>query len=404
MNLRTRTIISLLSICSAAAVAAVSLLRLTAPAFAAWYGELSPAILDHIVDGFTASLIGLTVGIAGVVVSLLLFPGGRPREGDHAGAFGLVGLVAVVITIGALLLAPGDLIPVAGYTFAMVAMAIVVTGAVLLTIRRPLAGIVVLAVFAGIIVYFSVRVGDETMLPRLFASLGAELPQLSVTASYLVLATGIVLSAIDDGRTARGAVGRWVLVHRVALTVVAAACSLPYVFVRATWLTPWPLLGPDAQTLAEDPGTLAIGLSLGFAMLAGGVLTIGLVMPWGERFPRWFAGLGGRAVPVGLPVIAAMSVAVLFTTGGVSMVVQAVEGQFGALGSTAVFEIVGLFPFWLWGPMLGLAAWGYAMNRAAQRATADSARDAHAFKADASDANAPAPGLIELDAWESREA
>lgn len=384
MSIRTRTIISLLSTFSAAAIAALSLVRLTVPAFAGWYGGLSPAILDRFVDDFTASLIGLLVGAIGAGASLTRF----------AGRSGAAGVLAVAAAVGAILLAPGNIIPVAGYTFAMVALGIVVAGAVLLTIRHVIAGGVVLALFAATMVFFTVLVGERSMLPQYFSDLVAESPRIVVTAVYLALAVGVVLSAIGDGRRRRGAVARWVLAHRVAITVVAAVCAVPYVFVRVSWLTPWPLFSPGAELLAEHPEVLVTGLSLGFAMLVGGVLTLGLVRPWGERFPRWFAGVGGRSVPVGLPVIAATTVAVLFTAGGVGMVLQALAGDFGALGSGAVVEIVGMFPFWLWGPALALAAWGYAMHRADGREVAGAEPDA-----------APAAsGLAQLDAWESLEA
>ncbi|MEJ1087954.1 hypothetical protein WDU99_06445 [Microbacterium sp. Mu-80] len=409
MNIRTRRIITALSMLSAAVIAALSLLRLAVPAFSAWYAELSVSLLDRLVDGFAASLIGLLTGVVGVVVSLLLLAGaGANRTGTGARSEqvpALVGTLAVMVAIAAVLLVPGDIIPVAGYTFAMVAMGIFVAGAVLLTIRHPLPGIAALAAFAGIIVFFTIRVDDPLLLPSLFAALGAELPQLAVTFAHLALAAGIALSAIGDGRT-RGALGRRVLAHRTAITVVAAACAVPYAFARASWLTPWPLLSPGSDVLAADPAVLATGLSLGFAMLSGGLLTLGLVRPWGERFPRWFAGLGGRAVPVGLPVIAAMTVAVLFTAGGLGMVVQAFAGQFGALGPAAVIEIVGIFPFWLWGPVLALATWGYAMHRAGREAAVGRASDAAAPRARAGRhaATVSSHGLAQLDAWESREA
>ena len=406
MNIRTRRIISLLSALCAAVIAALSLLRLAVPGFADWYAGLSASLLDRVVDGFAAALIGLLIGVVGVVVSLLLLAGaGANRAGTGARneqVPALVGALAVLVGIAAVLLVPGDIIPVAGYTFAMVAMGILVAGAVLLTIRHPLPGIAALAAFAGVVVFFAIRVDDPLLLPSLFAALGAELPQLAVTFAYLALAAGIALGAIGDGCT-RGALGRWVLAHRAAITVAAAACSVPYAFVRASWLTPWPLLSPGSDVLAANPAVLATGLSLGFAMLSGGLLTLGLVRPWGERFPRWFAGLGGRAVPVGLPVIAAMTVAVLFTAGGLGMVVQALAGQFGALGPAAVIEIVGIFPFWLWGPLLALATWGYAMHRADREVAAGRASDAAPPKARHS-ATVPSHGLAQLDAWESREA
>ncbi|MFE6734883.1 hypothetical protein [Microbacterium sp. NPDC057650] len=377
----------------AAAIAAISMLRLTVPVFADWYGGLPQSLLDRVVDPFAAGLIGLLVGTVGVVVSLALLARTRGRQSSAP-----IGVVAVAVTVVALLLAPGNAIPVAGYAFAMTAMCLVIVGAVLLAIRRPLIGLPVAAVIVGILVFATVRLGGEPLLPDVLASLMEQVPQIAVTAAYLVLAAGIVLSAIGDGSagpSGRGAVARWVLAHRVAITVVAASCAAPYAVVRATWLTPWPLFGPGADVLAAAPDVMVIGLSLGFGMLMAGVLTLGLVLPFGERFPRWFAGIGGRVVPVGLPVIAAMTVAVLFIAGGADFLASVLEGRYARVGAGAQIEFFVVFPFWLWGPALGLAAWGYAMHRADDRVEA-------AEKA--ADAAFPSPALHELELREAREA
>src|SRR5690606_34329438 len=114
-----------------------------------------------------------------------------------------------------------------------------------------------------------------------------------------------------DGR--RGAFARWVLRHRRAITIAAACCALPYTLARLTWLTPWPLLAPGELDITTTPMVLLTGLSLGAAMLAGGVLTLGLILPWGRRFPRWMAGIGGRPVPIALAVVPASVVSALFT-------------------------------------------------------------------------------------------
>ncbi|MFC4137915.1 MULTISPECIES: hypothetical protein [unclassified Microbacterium] len=398
MDIRTRTTLPLLAALCAAAIAALSLLRLAAPVFAAWYAGLPPSLLDRVVDPFVAAVIGLLVGVVGVVVSLALFARARGRE-----ISGATGVVAVAVTVVALVLAPGNAIPVAGYTFALTAMGIVIVGTVLLAIRRPLVGIPVAAALVAVGVYATIRLGGEPLLPDVLASLIDEIPQIAVTGAYLVLAAGIVLSAIGDGR-GRGAVARWVLAHRVAITVVAASCAAPYAFVRATWLTPWPLFGPGAEVLASTPDVMVIGLSLGFGMLMAGLLTLGLVLPFGERFPRWFAGIGGRAVPVGLPVISAMIVAVLFIAGGAEFLTSVMEGRFAPVGAAAQIEFVVVFPFWLWGPALGLAAWGYAMNRA-DRATAESdAAERGPVAAPTADAALRSRRLYELELHESREA
>ncbi|REJ03938.1 hypothetical protein DY023_16615 [Microbacterium bovistercoris] len=393
MDIRTRTTLPLLAALCAAAIAALSLLRLAAPEFAAWYSGLSPSLLDRVVDPFFAALVGLLVGTVGVVVSLALFARARGREIP-----GAMEVAAVVVTAAALVLAPGNAIPVAGYAFALTAMGLVIVGTALLAIRRPFAGIPVAALLVAIGGYATIRLGGEPLLPDVLASLIVEAPRIAVTGAYLVLAAGIVLSAIGDG-TGRGGVARWVLAHRVAITVIAASCAAPYAFVRATWLTPWPLFGPGAEVLAESSDVMVIGLSLGFGMLMAGLLTLGLVLPFGERFPRWFAGIGGRTVPVGLPVISAMIVAVLFVAGGAEFLTSVLEGRFAPVGAGAQIEFLIVFPFWLWGPALGLAAWGYAMHRAEE-----STVEPEAAGRREADAALRSRLLHELELHESREA
>jgi hypothetical protein len=368
MSIATRTIIALLAVLSAAAITAVSLLRLTVPAVAEWYSGMPPGLLDRLVDDGLTALIALVMGVIGVVVSVLLL--GRTRG---AAARPGVGVAAVAVTLAALLLAPGGIIPVAGYMFAMAAVGIVVVGAVLLVIRRPLIGGAVILALAGVGVFVTITLDGAPLPVQLVEALAEQVPRLVATAAYIVLATSVVLSAIGDGSGGRGTVSRWVLAHRTAITVVAALCAVPYTIVRATWLTPWPLFGGSRELFAADPAIFITGLMLGFGMLMGGVLTLGLIRPWGERFPRWFAGLGGKAVPVGLPVIAAMTVAALFVGGGADFVVQVFEGVFSFVGAEAVVEFFVVFPFWLWGPTLGLAAWGYAMHRAGERMAVDAA-------------------------------
>ena len=149
---------------------------------------------------------------------------------------------------------------------------------------------------------------------------------------------------------------------RVPVTLLAAACGLPYLIARASWLTPWPLFGPTREMLDRDPATMVTGLLLGSAMLASSLLTLGLILPWGERFPRWAPGVGGRPVPVRLAVVPALLVAVLFTVGGIAMLDlgAAMEGSGGSINRLTMWLVL---PFWLWGPLLALATWGYAVHR-----------------------------------------
>src|SRR5690606_279381 len=132
----------------------------------------------------------------------------------------------------------------------------------------------------------------------------------------------LIVQALVGRRTPRGAFATWTLRHRPAITITAACCALPYTIARASWLTPWPLLAPNGLRPSELPTVLLPGLGLGVAMLAGGVLTLGLSRPWGRRFPRWMAGLGGRTVPVALAAVPASVVAALFTAGGLDWTVS----------------------------------------------------------------------------------
>jgi hypothetical protein len=84
--------------------------------------------------------------------------------------------------------------------------------------------------------------------------------------------------------------------HRRRLTIVAALGPVPYALARATWLTPWPQFGGPVEDM--PPEVRLWGLLLGGAAALGAVLTIGLIRPWGEVFPRWMPGLAGRPVPI----------------------------------------------------------------------------------------------------------
>lgn len=150
---------------------------------------------------------------------------------------------------------------------------------------------------------------------------------------------------------------RWLLAHQRGLTLLAAAGPLPYVLVRATWLTPWPLGAP----FELDAGTRFWGLLLGCAGLVGSGLTVGLIRSWGSVAPRWLPGVAGRPIPVAAAVVPASLVALALVVGAVPMVV----GAFTELPITGWERLLSLlvFPFWIWGPALALATWAYLLRR-----------------------------------------
>ncbi|MCZ2820963.1 hypothetical protein O2V63_11535 [Modestobacter sp. VKM Ac-2977] len=148
-------------------------------------------------------------------------------------------------------------------------------------------------------------------------------------------------------------------------TWIAVAGPLPYALLRMTWLTPWPLGMPTDGVL--EPQLRLFGLGLGFAALGGAVLTLGLIRPWGEVWPRWVPGLRGRPVPVRVPVLAGGVVAVALLAASPAFLAMAVEQLLaGDLGDAA---LVLVFPTLPWGLALAAAVTGYALRRRGTCAT-----------------------------------
>ncbi len=361
MNIRLRIPVLAVAAVTAASVAVVSLLRLLLPGSVGALDDLEPGVVGTLFGAVAEQAVGLAGGlavVAVVVVAMASASRGAPRTAWSQRAAAVLSGVLVALT------SPGGIIPLAGYLFAFSVLAGIVAATVLLVLRRPLVGIVV-AGLLGAVVAVAVLGFDA---PALFASVSggfvAAVPAMLVSLAHIGAATAIVLWTMLDAGASRNGFAAWVRRHRVAITVTAALCAAPYVIARASWLTPWPLFAPNAEVLDADPSMRLLGLVLGLGMLTGGVLTLGLVRPWGERFPRWMAGLGGRRVPVGLAVVPASLVAVLFTFGGLDFLVMAATGPKVVAG---VLEMALMLPFWLWGPLLALATWGYAMHRRGER-------------------------------------
>ncbi|MBE7956376.1 hypothetical protein ABTZ44_12130 [Microbacterium oxydans] len=338
---------------SGLAITVVSLLRMLLPG-------LRDSLPDSLVGrSFGSSIelaLALTGGLAVIVVSgfaLVAERGPGPRGAVWPlRTAGLLTAAFVALTI------PGGMIPTAGYTFAVAVILGIVALVALTTIRCPWVGIPIAALVIGGLVFSSVAL-EATGLPlQVLTGLGALLPEAALAFAHVTAAAGLLVWVIGDERTSSSTFAGFVHRHRIPITLIAAACALPYAIARASWLTPWPLFGGSTETFVEEPITRATGLMLGLGMLVGGLLTLGLILPWGARFPRFLAGVGGRAIPPALAIVPASVVSVLFTAAGGEFVFMGT----GDLGQTVY--VMFMLPFWLWGPLLGLAAWGYAMHRA----------------------------------------
>ncbi|NUO59436.1 MAG: hypothetical protein HOV71_21515 [Hamadaea sp.] len=160
-----------------------------------------------------------------------------------------------------------------------------------------------------------------------------------------------------EGRwTSREAARRW---GRWAV-YVAATTPLVYTVFRFLWIFNVGLGGVDSSDIPEfkSDGAFWVGLALGTAAAIGAILTVGLIRPWGERFPRWMIGLAGKRVPIKLATVPAVAVGI--------MAFVATPGVFAFQGADAVREVSPML-FWpLWGVALVLAAIGYHLRRRSQ--------------------------------------
>lgn len=133
-----------------------------------------------------------------------------------------------------------------------------------------------------------------------------------------------------------------------------------YPLTRYAWLLGIPLGIPeDVLREGQATGTWLGGAGLASVAVAGAILTLGLVQHWGEVFPLWMLGLGGKRVPMRLAVVPAVAVSVIVTSAGVSFVRTSLNSQIPA-DSRAVMVPVLLFP--LWGVALAAATLAYYLR------------------------------------------
>jgi hypothetical protein len=162
---------------------------------------------------------------------------------------------------------------------------------------------------------------------------------------------------------------RW---GRIAV-YVALVAPIFYAFTRYAWALGIPLgMSEEYLRSGQALGTWTSGLFLATFCLVGGLLMLGLIQRWGEVFPRWIPGLGGRRVPIGLAVVPASLASVLLIVGGIgiwSSLTQMVANLIsaGVLGTdlirAVIFQLGGTLLFPLWGVALAVATLGYYYRR-----------------------------------------
>lgn len=321
------------------------------------YADPAAALLTQLAGQDAATVVHVVTALAGVAGGIAVLAGALGARGRVWTA------VLQLVVFGVLLQGTGPLSTM-GYLVAM-AMPLAVVVMLVQVVRRyrvarwtvGVPGLALLAV--GGFVARDALAGVLVMLGR---GLADNRDVLLLT--LLVLALGMLWAAVGvqalAGTRGLARATAWVVRHRKAITIVAATGPLPYALVRLTWLTPWPQLGFDL-----DLATRIWGLTLSSGAWLGVFLTLGLIRPWGEVFPRWMPGLAGRRVPIAAAAVPGGLIAVTLIFSAVPMLVL-----FSSQG--LVLGIVGAltFPCWYWGPALALAVWGYVAHRTESERTA----------------------------------
>ncbi|GGN73023.1 hypothetical protein GCM10010112_42020 [Actinoplanes lobatus] len=187
-----------------------------------------------------------------------------------------------------------------------------------------------------------------------------------------LLAGGIAFAGLADAvgpprgpaptefRQAPGWARHWAYVA-VALPIVGWAVP------HGLWVLGVPF-GISEQELRGADGDLstATGVAITVVPPLAGLLVLGLVQRWGQRFPRWVPGLGGRRVPRLLAVLPAGTVAITLVTYGVLsfgvFAGQVLDGEQSWAQVRAGWATVAtLLVFLGWGVAVGVTTAGYVV-------------------------------------------
>ena len=143
--------------------------------------------------------------------------------------------------------------------------------------------------------------------------------------------------------------------------VIAVIVPLIYALTRWAWALGIPL-GITDKFFREGQsiGLWWRGAALATLSIVGAVLTVGLVRPWGEVFPRWIPFVGRKRVPHALVVVPAAFVAVIVTAAGLMFIRMGVPGTF-KLGDNPVTFTENWAALW---PELIWPIWGVALAAA----------------------------------------
>ncbi|WP_022889858.1 hypothetical protein [Agromyces italicus] len=359
---------ALLALVTSAAITAFGLAWWLLPGWNPYATSSSRSLASALLDPAQFAAAVVATGAVGLVVAAAAASrGALDRRAPLIAGAAAVLTAAVIVVLG-----DAGTVTFAGYLFGFSAVVAGMLTTAVLVVRAPRLGVPLLALLAALIavaVWWAglTWAGVTTFLENLGSGLidNALLILISAVSVAAVLAwTAVAVVAGRTTREMRGFEARLVR-HRRAITVLAALGPLPYAFMRASWLTPWPLFAPAVGEMS--PAVLATGLMLGSGAVAACVLTLGLILPWGRVFPRWMPRIGGRRVPAPLAVVPGLMAATIITISAVPLVLMSLDAD--SLLDAVVFNLV--LPLWFWGPMLALAVWAYAAWRRGEHEAVD---------------------------------
>ncbi|MGN9783155.1 hypothetical protein ACTMTF_17105 [Nonomuraea sp. ZG12] len=319
---RIRRTVVIISVWSASYLVLGLLWALGAPGYPFDAGRAGAG--NTLLDPHPAAVGGSVLAVAAVAAGVVAALAARGRLNRAAA------VVAVVTGVGLAVLLPDvRIMMTAGYLPVMLAAA--------------LAGQVEFSMIASMLTWPSVNL----------------LILMAAGVSLIVLGTRALLAGQGRPGSAAGALraGRYAV-------AVAVAVPVGYAVTRFGWLLGVPV-GVSDEFLAYIAEITPIGAGLSALGLLGAVLTVGLVRPWGETWPRWVPFLRGRPIPARLPAGSALAVSLPITSAGLMYVRKKVSGeQVGPAG--AGDELGAWLPemLWpLWGAALAVAALAYLARR-----------------------------------------
>lgn len=329
------------------------------------------SLLAQVPKEVGAGLIAL-LGILGVPAAI-----GHTRTEWSASAYRpLLGFTALQVVVFGLLAPSVTVVILVGYLLVLVGLPAGIVWLVVGAWRQPATRVLLLAVAVAVVaVELTTGLFDWTAFREVAAGIAGVPAKVGTTPLFVsgafLVGCGWALLGVRGLRSARGRCLRcgrpgasWTRPESARrwgfwATIVAVLCPMPYALLRMTWLLPNPI-GFDADELNAEPGIKLFGLGLGVIALTAGIVTLGLIRPWGEVWPRWIPFVAGRPVPIKAAVIPGTVAATLLLVSSPSLI-----GLLWSSNAPTTENVLFLLilPFPLWGAAVALATAAYYYRR-----------------------------------------